>query len=120
MNNQEDARVLKYFRGELTGEGVMRWRQGGLGEASALDSREWGGFRTTLVTLEVADVKQFDCPRFFCEDVSPLRSIRDLQFGCAAIAAGRSLGMSREVGAGGPASCKWHGPEGRGKQEPPD
>ena len=45
----------------------MRWR---LGEASALDSRESSGFRTTLVTLEVADLKQFDCPHFFCKDVS--------------------------------------------------
>ena len=84
----------------------MRWRLGNLGEASALDSRESSGFRTTLVTLEVAGLKQFDCPHFFCKDVSPLRSIRDLQLGYAAITAGRALGMSGEMGAGAPASCK--------------
>lgn len=95
------ARVVKQFRGELTGEGARRWRQGDPGETSALGSRELGGVRTTPVTLQVADVKQFDCPHFFCEDVSPLRSTRDLQLGRAAAAAGRSLGVSRETGAGG-------------------
>lgn len=46
----------------------MRWR---LGEASGvIDSREvLSGFRTTPVT-KVADLKQFDCPHFFCKDVS--------------------------------------------------
>ena len=71
------------------------------GRDFCLGSRELGGVRTTLVTLQVADVKQFDRPHFFCEDVSPLRSTRDLQLGCAAVAAGRSLDVSREMGAGG-------------------
>ena len=83
----------------------MRWRLGDLGEASALDSRESSAFRTPLVTLEAAGLKQFDGPHFFCNGVS-LRSIGDLQLGCAAITAGRSLGMSRDMGAGAPASCK--------------
>lgn len=49
----------------------MRWRLGDLGEASALDSRESSAFRTTLVTLEAAGLKQFDGPHFFCNGVSP-------------------------------------------------
>ena len=44
----------------------MRWRLGDLGEASALDSRESSAFRTPLVTLEAAGLKQFDGPHFFC------------------------------------------------------
>ena len=49
----------------------MRWRLGDLGEASALDSRESSAFRTPLVTLEAAGLKQFDGPHFFCNGVSP-------------------------------------------------
>lgn len=99
MNKSGRCSSFKVFQGRTDwggGDEVETGRPG----------RELGSVRTTLVTLEVADVKQFDCPHFFCEGVSPLRSIRDLQLGCAAIAAGRSLGVSRETGAGGPASCK--------------